>query len=291
MGRYHERVKSLPAVCRARRSVPAVNVPAFGSIALEQSPFGISIASAQPETFGAYLFVNPAYCKISGFTRAELAKSTIRDVIHPDDAEAAVASARGQISGPVAVDAELRFRRPNGAHVWVRQHRILIRDGAGDPQFYLTHSEDISTRRAAACATDAARTIAEDALRESEARYRLLAEHVADMIVCTRADRTRSYVSPACLRLFGFAPAEFIELDFATFVHPDDRARVKAEYTDFLSRGGSETHTYRMRHKDGSYIWVEAHWVAIAAAPGATGESSLPVSRRNRARHLRSQGR
>jgi diguanylate cyclase (GGDEF)-like protein/PAS domain S-box-containing protein len=267
----------LPAVCRAPRSVPAVNVPAFGDIALGRSPFGISITSARPESFGAYLFANPAYCKISGFSGAQLKNATFRDVVFPDDVAAAVASVTAQISGAVAeVDAELRFRRPHGAFIWVRQHRILIRDGAGEPQFYLIHSEDISERRAADAAVAAARAIAEDALRDSEARYRLLAEHVADMIVCTRADRTRSYVSPASLPLFGFEPAEFIELDFATFLHPDDRERVKTEYAGFLVRGGSETHTYRIRHKNGHYVWVEAHWVAIAGVPGALGASSSP---------------
>jgi diguanylate cyclase (GGDEF)-like protein/PAS domain S-box-containing protein len=270
-------VKSLPAVCRARRPVPAVNVPTFGNIALARSPFGISITSARPESFGVYLFTNPAYCTISGFSNAQLKNATFRDVVFEDDVAAAVASAKGQISGLVAeVDAELRFRRPHGAYVWVRQHRILIRDDAGDPLFYLTHSEDVSERRAADAAVDAARAVAEVALRDSEARYRLLADHVADMIVCTRADRTRSYVSPASLPLFGFAPAEFIELDFAASLHPDDQERVKTEYAGFLVRGGSETHTYRIRHKNGRYVWVEAHWVAIPGVPDALGAGSSP---------------
>ncbi len=270
-------MKSLPAVCRARRPVPAVSLPAFGTIALERSPFGISITSARPESFGSYLFANPAYCKISGFSNAQLKGVTFRDIVYPDDAAAAVASATGQMTGRIAeVDAELRFRRPHGAYVWVRQHRILIRDDAGEPLFYLTHSEDISERLAADADIAAARAVGEDALRDSEARYRLLADHVADMIVCTRADRTRSYVSPACLPLFGFEPEEFIELDFATFVHPDDRGRVQTEYDAFLVRGGSETHTYRIRHKNGTYVWVEAHWVAIPGVPCALGASASP---------------
>jgi len=277
--RYDRAVKSLPAVCRARRSVPAVNVPAFGTIALERSPFGISITSARRESLGSYLFANPAYCKMSGFTSAQLEDATFRDIVYPDDVAAAVESATMQISAGIAeVDAELRFRRPHGAYIWVRQHRILIRDDAGDPLWQLTHSEDISERKAADAAVDAARGVTEIALRESEARYRLLAEHVADMIVCTRADRTRSYVSPACLRLFGFEPAEFIELDFASFLHPDDREHIKTEYAGFLLRGGSETHTYRIRHKDGHYVWVEAHWVAIPGSTAAGAAASTPTA-------------
>ena len=266
--RYDRPVKSSSEVREAGPSVEAAGIATFRGLALEHSPFGISITSARGESFGAYLFANPAYCAMSGFTAEQLTRVTARDIIYPDDLAAVNAVALRQVAGDVAtVDTEFRFRCARGGYIWVRQHRLLIRDSAGEPLFFLAHSEDVSARKAADAAVETARTIAEDALRESEARYRLLADHAADMIVCTRPDRTRSYVSPASTRLFGFEPAEFSELDFAKSLHPDDAERVKAEYTDFLVRGGSETHTYRLRHKDGHYVWVEAHWVAFGSGP------------------------
>lgn len=57
--------------------------------------------------------------------------------------------------------------------------------------------------------------------------HTLVAKHVTGMIVCTRADRTRSYVSPGSRALLGYEPEEIVERDFATFLHPDDRETVE----------------------------------------------------------------
>ena len=248
-------------------SSPTSRAPSPADIALERAPFGISLVSARPESYGTYIFANPTLCKISGYTMEQLNDVTFADLCHPDDFEAAKETLQRLTSGAVdETDAELRICRRDGSQIWVRQHRSVIKDAAGAPLFYLGHTEDISERKASDAAIDAARGIAEDALRESEARYRLLADHAADMIVCTRADRTRSYVSPASQRLLGYTPAEIMDLDFATFLHPDDRERVQAEYAGFLVRGGATTQIYRLRHQDGHYVWVEAHWVATLGA-------------------------
>ena len=202
----------------------------------------------------------------------QLNSITWSELCHPDDLPAAIEAVNLLTSGAVEeTDGELRIRRRDGSEIWVRQHRSVINDEAGAPLYYLSHTEDISDRKASDAAIQTARTIAGDALRESEARYRLLADYAADMIVCTRPDRTRSYVSPASQSLLGYAPAEIIDLDFATFLHSDDVDRVQRSYKEFLVRGGAETHDYRLRHKDGRYVWVEAHWVATLNASFADG--------------------
>lgn len=245
---------------------------ALESIAFERAPFGISLTSARAESYGRYAVVNPAYCEITGFTLEELRARTFRDLVHPDDVDAVSESLSVLLTGGLeASDGQLRMRRRDESLVWLRQHRSLIRDAAGAPVFFLTHTEDISQAKFAESAAVAARGIVENALRESEERYRLLAEHAADMIVRTRADRTRSYVSPGSRHVLGFEPSEIIEQDFATSVHPDDRERVTAEYERFRCDGGHETHTYRLKHKSGAYVWVEAHWVA-------TRDESAPES-------------
>ena len=259
-------------------SFSTARAPSHADIALERAPFGISLVSARPESYGTYIFANPTLCEISGYTMEQLNDVTFGDLCHPDDRDAARETLKRLTSGAVdETDAELRIRRRDGSEIWVRQHRSVIRDEAGEPVFYLSHTEDISERKASEGAVNAARGIAETALLESEARYRLLADYAADMIVCTRADRTRSYVSPASQRLLGYAPSEIIETDFATFLHPDDRKRVEAAYSQFLKRGGAETHAYRLRHKDGNYVWVEARWVATLVA-AFTDDPGLAMS-------------
>jgi len=242
---------------------------ALAEFAFDRAPFGISLTSARPATYGRYVLANPAYCAITGYDTAALQARYFCDVVHADDLAALTESLERLSSGvTAAIDAETRLRRCDGSSIWVRQHRSLIRNDVGEPLVFLVHTEDISKHRSAEAAAIAARHAAAEAMRESETRYRLLAEHAADMIVRTRADRTRTYVSPASQTLLGFEPREIIDCDFATFLHPDDRERVTAEYGRFLIRGGRDTHTYRLRHKNGSYVWVEAHWVATGSAPG-----------------------
>ncbi|GAC1421604.1 MAG: EAL domain-containing protein [Candidatus Velthaea sp.] len=197
----------------------------------------------------------------------ELRERTFYKIVHPDDLVMVKTTVKQLLSGSAGIEAETRLVRKDGSTAWVRQHRSLVRGAAGEPLFFLTHTEDISQRKLDDAAVAAARGIAEDALRRSEARYRLLADHVGDMIVHTRADRTRLYVSPASFTLLGFKPAELLHLDFLTFVHPDDRERVAARYAEFISSREPTMEMYRLRRKDGSYVWIEAKWMPAADDP------------------------
>ncbi len=99
----------------------------------------------------------------------------------------------------------------------------------------------------------------ERAVRESEARYRALAEFASDMIVRRTIDGRGNYVSPASLELLGYRPEELSPSRLAEALHPDDRERA-LEVRSALGEGRIERAriSYRLRHKDGRWIWVEA---------------------------------
>ncbi len=106
-----------------------------------------------------------------------------------------------------------------------------------------------------------ARAIAdrEQRLKDGEARYRLLAENTTDVIVQTDLGGSRTYVSPASRRLLGYAPEELIGTRGLDFAHPDDGPTL-ARTIEELGAGWIEraTSTIRLRHKAGSWVWVEA---------------------------------
>jgi PAS domain S-box-containing protein len=95
---------------------------------------------------------------------------------------------------------------------------------------------------------------------ESEARYRLLAQNMGDMIVLTGPDRVRTYVSPTCWDLLGYEPEELIGRTAEGIIHPDDANRVEAEFKRLLASGDKTptTSVHRLRHKDGHWVHIEA---------------------------------
>lgn len=103
--------------------------------------------------------------------------------------------------------------------------------------------------------------------RESEARYRMLADHSSDLVVRLRADGHRLYVSPAAKQMLGWDPAELSDPRW-DLVHPDDRAPLTEILTRLFAEGGTVQTSYRARHKDGRYVWIEALAQRVQAADG-----------------------
>ncbi len=93
-------------------------------------------------------------------------------------------------------------------------------------------------------------------LIESEQRFRLLAEHSNDVVQLSR-DGLLAWVSPSLTRVFGWRPEEWLHRGFDEFVHPEELAAMHACYADVLA-GGTKVLDLRVRHRDGSYHWVQA---------------------------------
>jgi len=94
-------------------------------------------------------------------------------------------------------------------------------------------------------------------LRDNERDYRMLAVHSRDLVVHMRADGHRLYISPAVTELLGWEPHEVPELG-RELVHPDDAAMLTETMNRLLQTGDPASVIYRVKHKHGYYVWIEA---------------------------------
>ena len=113
---------------------------------------------------------------------------------------------------------------------------------------------------------------ARQALRESEERYRIVTEISRDAVEVVNEAGDTIYVNPAVEELFGYTPEECFSKklrDWLDIVHPDERDRVTEEYRRVEEHGETVYYTpMRVRHKDGSWLWVKAIATSYLSANG-----------------------
>ncbi len=108
-------------------------------------------------------------------------------------------------------------------------------------------------------------------LRDSEAAFRLLAEHAGDVVARVGRDGRIRYISAAAERIFGLAPEAFIGQTIIGFVHPEDRPAVSASMMRLLTgMVEEEAMAFRIRRPDGREVWLETiHRLLRDPATGA----------------------
>jgi PAS domain S-box-containing protein len=92
---------------------------------------------------------------------------------------------------------------------------------------------------------------------ELEARYQLIAETSTDAIARQTPDGKFLYVSPACEPLLGYKSEELVGKKLYDLLHPQDLNRLNFPISGAIAPDSAITLSYRIRHKDGRYIWVE----------------------------------
>jgi PAS domain S-box-containing protein len=126
----------------------------------------------------------------------------------------------------------------------------------------------------------------EVALRESEARFRALAEHAKDPICEFSADGRFLYASPSFSELMGHTREALAELRFADLVHPEDHPALIRKYAGASPGDAAGISTYRARHRDGSWLTIEA---TARMFESATGERRVVAVLRDATERQRSQ--
>ncbi|MGB3405260.1 MAG: response regulator [Microcoleaceae cyanobacterium] len=115
--------------------------------------------------------------------------------------------------------------------------------------------------------------------KESEQRYRLMAENATDLITRHSPTGLILYASPACRLLLGYEPEEMIGTRPNRYLHPDDIDALTKAHSFVLTQNVVYTVTYRIRHRNGDYLWFETTSSGICDQHSGITQEILGVSR------------
>ena len=158
---------------------------------------GAGMAQADLRT-GRLLRVNDTLCTLLGYAADELLGMAITELTHPDDRAADLARFTALVRGETPTYAiEKRYVRKDGRIVWALATVSVVRDAGGHPLRTVALIQDITERR-----------LAEEALRESEARVRDLLDSTQDGMVGLDLEGRCTFANAACLRLLGYTSTD-----------------------------------------------------------------------------------
>ena len=217
---------------------------------------------------------NTAAERIFGWIAAEITglPNPVVPPAYRDEYEALITKV---LQGEAILQQETIRQRKDGTPIDISLSTALLHDAAGQPRARMAIMADITARKRS-----------EEALRESENRFRLLAENSTDMISRHDAQGRYLYVSPACRTLLGYAPEEMLGQPAFEFIHPDDWERVARSLAFILQQPVTSTTIFRARHKNDQYVWLETTSHTIFDAERGTALEVHAASRDVSARRL-----
>jgi PAS domain S-box-containing protein len=216
----------------------------------EQAAVGVAHGS----TDGRLLRVNDKLCEILGYTREEMLRLTSQDISWPEDNDADLEYARRVLAGEIeSYSMEKRYFRKDGSVIWANLAVSLVRDSAGDPEYFIGAIEDITERKRA-----------EDQLREREIQYRDIFEATGDGLVITDLDGNLVDANPAFCSMHGYDSSELLVGRHAKAWLHRDHHRLHDEYVATIKAG----HRFQAQavdvRRDGTSFPVEIHGSAFA---------------------------
>jgi PAS domain S-box-containing protein len=207
-------------------------------------------AIAIAESAGNMTYVNNAFLKMWGYDDLNevLGKSAVEFWNIKENAVEIIERLRDGNS----VMGELVGKRKDGSLFYAELSASAVADERGTPVYVMGSFTDITDRKKA-----------QEALRQSENRYRTIIEHAGEGIAVTQ-DGISQLVNPQLVATTGYSEEEIVSRPFVEFVHPDDREKVMETYARRL-QGQQVPPIYELRiiDKDERTRWLENNGVLI----------------------------
>ncbi len=172
-------------------------------------------------------------------------------LVHPDDRAPVERAIKSALEHDARFELEFRAVRPNGQVIWLFTNATVVRE-EGRPVRMYGATLDVTARKTA-----------EQAMRESESRFRTLASHAPVGIFLTNAAGDTVFVNETWSTIVGIRSDQARGRNWAEAIHPEDRARVTAEWEEALRAEKPVMVEYRFLRPDGSITWVQGQAVPL----------------------------
>jgi len=213
-----------------------------------------------------YEYVSPSVLPLFGFTPEEFAGLGVRGIrhrVHPDDwpqykQEIDELLAHGTRARP-ASRWESRWRRKDGQYRWFSESRALVRSEDGRPLVLVGTIRDVTERREA-----------EEALRDSEERFRTLAASAPIGIMLIDSEKGLIYCNKRFLSIFGLPWEKVMRFGWVKSLHPDDREAFLNERSKAMAERREFVREFRIVTPQGETRWARVQTTPFLSQEGAS---------------------
>lgn len=209
-----------------------------------------SIANLVPDLLwdsepdGSTNWCNQRWLEYTGQSPEQALRWGWTEAIHPDDREGSARRYSEAVEAGAPLRQEHRIRRYDGVYRWFVVNAVPLKNEEGRVIKMYGAATDIHDNRQA-----------QDALRKSEDRLRILADAVPQVIWANRANGEATYFNKRWYEYTRLTYAESRGPGWQAIVHPDDAPASKERWQEVLATGEIFDAEYRLRRADGSYRW------------------------------------
>ncbi|WP_216351233.1 PAS domain S-box protein [Leptolyngbya sp. 'hensonii'] len=214
----------------------------------------VIITEAEPisEPGPRIIYVNEAFTRITGYQPEEVLGKTPRLLQGPKTDGVILQQVRTALTHWEPITVEVINYRKDGTEFWNEFSIVPVADKQGRYTHWIAVQRDTTGRKQV-----------EQALRQSEERFRSLIENALDIIMILDPEGTIHYVSPSAEKVLGYPAATLVGRTLLELVHPEDWVTTNSLMQACLRQRGQQTHLTcpiesRYRHQDSSWRMMEA---------------------------------
>lgn len=217
-----------------------------------------AVGIAQCSLDGKYLQMNQKYGDILRYSSGELLGATFGDVTYPDDLPDTFKNFNSLIRAEIAsYTHDKRLVCKDGSLVWTTVTVSVQHDQAGTPFRTIGIIQDISERKRL-----------EEALRESEQRFRFMANSMPHLVWTAGTDGSAEYLNDRFKEYTGLWGEKLVTETFYALIHPSDLDAASKSWSEAVAKGKELDVEYRLRGVDGTYRWFKGHGLPVYDTEG-----------------------